>query len=160
METIITQLVDGITQQAGLGGWAAVVGGLGVVVTFTIRFFRMRWPKRFDRLHPFAKLALPFAAAAVGTLIIGIAGSLAAGTALGSVIGKLIAAAIGAGIAALGAHETSKTAGITMDMMMLKKNPDYEPGTLRKMSSLVVNMPSIDKANKILSSKADDEERF
>ena len=30
MEQLIQQILDGITQQAGLGGWAAVVGGIGV----------------------------------------------------------------------------------------------------------------------------------
>lgn len=150
METIIQQLIEGITQQAGLGGWAAVVGSLGVVVTMAIRFFRVRWPKRFDRLHPFAKIALPFAAAAVGTLVIGIAGAMAAGTSLGSVIGKLIAAAIAAGITAIGAHEATKSAGVTMDMMMVAKDPSYEPGTLRKMSSLVIDIPKIDKARELL----------
>ena len=145
METVIQQLIEGITQQAGLGGWAAVVGGLGVVVTMGIRFFQVRWPNRFNRLHPFAKLALPFAAAAVGTFVIGIAGSLAGGVALGSVVGKLIAAAVGAGIASLGAHETTKAAGVTMDMALTKSNPDYKPGTLRKIGSIAVGIHNQEK---------------
>ena len=145
MDQVITDLINGITQQAGLGGWAAVVGGIGVVVTMGIRFFAVRWPNRFNRMHPFAKIALPFAAAAVGTFVIGIAGALAAKVALGSIVGKLIAAAIGAGIAAIGTHETSKAAGVTMDMHMMKSNPDYKEGNLRKMSSLVVGIHNPEK---------------
>lgn len=143
MDQVIADIIAGINQQAGLGGWAAVVGGIGVVVTAAIRLFRMRWPERFNRLHPIAKIALPFAAAFAGSLIIGIAGSIAGGIALGSVFGKLVVAAIAAGVAAIGAHETSKVAGVTMDAAMIARDPNYQPGTLRKMSSLVVDLPKL-----------------
>lgn len=146
MAEIINEIIAGVQQQAGLGGWAAVVGSLGVVVTMAVRAFRMWKPDVWDRLHPLVKLALPFLAAALGSLALGIAGALAAKVALGSVIGKLIIAALGAGVAAISGHHVTKAAGQTMDMAMVAKDPDYQPGTLRKIGSLAVDLPNIDKA--------------
>jgi hypothetical protein len=146
MSEIIQGVVDGISQQTGLGGWAAVVGILGVIVSYAIRFYKVRWPDKFAKLHPMARFLLPFAASAVGAMVIGIAGAMAAGTPLGPIMGKLIGAAVAAGLAAIGTHQGTKAVGKTFDEAALRADPTYEPGKFRKAMSLAVDMPDVDRA--------------
>lgn len=132
------EITAGLMQQAGLGGWAAVVGSLGLLVTFGTRVFKAAFPSKWERLSFMARVAIPIAATAIGTLVIGIAGAMATGVALSSVIGKLVIAAVAAAVTSIGTHKVTKKAGQTFDAMSLKRDPNHKPGVFRKAMSLAV----------------------
>jgi len=154
MQTLIEQIIQGITEQVGLGGWAAAVGAVGVLITFAVRLYQtgviqgfIPEKYRWERLTPLAKFMFPFLMAAIGTFLVGLAAQIALGVAIKAVIGKLIAAAIGAGIAAVATHQGTKAVGTTVDMVSLMKDAKYEPGNFRKKTSLIFPI-DIERAKK------------
>lgn len=141
METLLTQFTDAMGQQAGLGGWAAVVGTLGTALLFGVRLFRLLLPGKFERLTRPAQIGAVFACAALGTFGVAIAAQMALGVALGPLVAKLIVTAVGAGIAAIASHHVTKPIGKKVDAMLAERYPASEPGLIRKAGSLVIDIP-------------------
>ena len=146
MEALLSQLMAALSQQAGLGGWMAAVGGLGVLLTFSIRLYKLAFPGRFEGLPTVAQLLIVFGAAALGTFVVAVAAKVAAGIVLGTVVGELIIAALGAGVAAVLAHHGPRPLGQSIDAASLAKDPAYQPGLLRKAGSLVIDLPKLPPA--------------
>lgn len=149
MEQFITDLLASITAQTSLGGWAIVIGIFGTLIMFSVRGVKIIKNEWWNTLTPLAKFLLPFGAAAIGTFVIGLAGAIATKVVISTIIGKLIASAIAAGFAAVTIHEGSSNVGTTVDMMLVKKDPNYIPGSIRKKMSLLLDIPNVEKMKEI-----------
>lgn len=146
--SFIKELIDALlSNSAGLSGWSTLVGILGTIVMFVVRGFKIFYFEKWQSLKPIWKVIIPFACSGIGTLVIGLAVAMSSGMAVKSILGKLVALAIGAAVTSIAGHDGTKAVGDTVDTMLLKSNPDYVPGSLRKKMSLLVDMPKIDSIN-------------
>lgn len=109
-------------------------GYLGVFLVFALRFLRMPQlqmllPKslRWDSWSTKTKVAVPFLLAALATLI--------PAAATKSLSMDTIKAAIQAGVAAVMLHHGTKLLGSKMTAAALAKNPEYQPGYIRRSFS-------------------------
>jgi len=150
VENFLTELIQAMTAQSGYSGWAIVIAIFGVLVMFVVRAIKIFANSWWSSLKPIYKIALPFICTSLGTLTIGLAGALNGGIVVKTIIGKLIISAVSAGFAAILGHHVTKKAGATFDEMMVKRDPNYDPGTFRKISSLVADIPQADKAREKL----------
>lgn len=128
---------------AVLGAQMPFAAAAGTVLMLLLRLYRLPalqnlLPKRarWDALHPYAKVGLPFAVALVGSLLV----SLGSGAAVLSSFPAALMAALGA----IGLHHVTKAAGQASTNMALKaEGPSYTPSPFRRAASIVVPLGKI-----------------
>lgn len=133
METLINEMIPYIKDAWVTTGW---LGGLGAFLMFFVRLIRTDWGQRLlIMISPklawvtwpgWVKWAVPFIFAAIGAVILKVAGGMAWAPA--------VAAAIAAAIVSIGGNHGTKVAGGLLDKVIIHKYPDYKPSLFRELS--------------------------
>lgn len=138
------ELLPLLTQLLALfSGNMAPAASIGTGALLLLRIYRTSalqalLPKRarWEGLHPYAKVGLPFVVSFVGSLLLSLAGG-------GAVLSSLPAAFMAA-LGAIGLHHVTKAMGQAQTNMALKaEGPSYSPSPARRAFSIVVPLGKI-----------------
>ncbi len=151
MDELLVSLFGDIANNARAGGFLAVVGILGVIVSKALRIYRSDLiqsilPNRlqWDGLKTWVKYALPMGLSLVGATLGALVVAMGGGSLFSAAIGPALAVGVSAGFGAIGYHHGTKKVGKVIDGTMLTKDPGYKPGPLRKIVSAVAPI-SVDR---------------
>jgi hypothetical protein len=135
----VQELFPLLTQLLALfSGNLGPAAAIGTGVLLILRIYRTSalqalLPKRarWDSLHPYAKVGLPFAVSFVGSLLLSLAG--------GATVLSSLPAALMAALGAIGIHHATKAMGQAETNSQLKAlGPSYTPSPLRNAVSIIV----------------------
>ena len=122
---------------AGLWAHKSYLGFGVLAVYYAIRIMRMGWfqmllPQalQWDSLPVEVRQVLVGVASCGGAVVVSLAG--------GMPVQEALVAALPVALGAVGWHKAVQGVGDAIDMRALKLDPDYQPGTVRKATSIVV----------------------